>query len=155
MSIKTAIITGASGGIGKSLALRLASEYHVVLVARSKQALEAVNTQIVEAGGTAELVVADLTKQADRKKLYSMTQDRSIDLLVNNAGVGGQSDFISQDEAKIQTIIDLNITALTELTRHYAPRMKSGSAIMNIASVVGFVPFPSIAVYARPQKPMY
>ena len=146
--MKTTIITGASGGIGKSLALKLASEYEIILVARSEKALKAVQAEIKDSGGKAQAVVADLSVESGRKKLYAKTKNLLIDLLVNNAGVGGQSQFVEQNETKMQTIIDLNITALTEITRHYAPRMKEGQAIMNVASVIGFIPPASSAVYA-------
>ncbi|TXG77715.1 SDR family oxidoreductase [Patescibacteria group bacterium] len=146
--MKTAIVTGTSGGIGRSLAMKLASEYKVILVARSREKLKRVQTDIEESGGQAEIIVADLTSNECRQKLYRQAKGKQIDLLINNAGVGGQARFTEQDKAKIQTIIDLNITALTEICRHFAPNMKSGQAVINIASAVSFFPAPSVAVYA-------
>ncbi|MBY3045201.1 SDR family NAD(P)-dependent oxidoreductase [Rhizobium leguminosarum] len=141
----TALVTGASSGIGAIYARRLAKQgYNLILVARNGKRLQALATRLTdETGRTVETVVADLGNKAGLARVESvLKEDRSITLLVNNAGVGGTAPLLSADVEKMQEMIELNVTALTRLTYAAVPGFvaRGGGTIINIASIVAIAP---------------
>lgn len=153
MDKKVAVITGASGGIGEAFARLLASEgYDLVLAARSVDRLESLARDLSAARGIdARAIRADLAEAGAALKLAREIQGsgRPVSLLVNNAGFGSFGEFRSMDPGRIRDMIQVNITALTELTRALLPGMMDHgpSGILNVASTAAFLPGPLMAVY--------
>ncbi|MGZ4796315.1 MAG: SDR family NAD(P)-dependent oxidoreductase [Acidimicrobiia bacterium] len=139
----TAVITGASGGIGLEIARVLAADHDLVLVARSAAKLE----QLAEELGGARVVAADLSEPGGVAKVVAEAPD--ADVLVNNAGVGDFGPFAAADLDKTLAMIQLNVASLTALTRHYLPAMleRGDGRILNVASTASFQPGPLMAVY--------
>jgi short-subunit dehydrogenase len=138
----TALITGASTGIGAIYADRLAKRgYDLILVARNAGRLNAVaNRLTAETGRTVTPVPADLNKKADLAEVEAILRsNKSITMLVNNAGVGSVASVLKGDADEMEAMIDLNIKALTRLTYAAAPvfARKGAGTIINISSVVG------------------
>lgn len=150
---KTALITGASSGLGAEFAHQLArAKYRLVLVARDSQRLDAMRDSLLAAGAAAvEVLAADLTDDAARAAVSERLTDTAspVDLLVNNAGIGlGRTfDQVTPDDLRQQ--LELNCTAVLLLTRAAVPSMVSrgSGAIINVASVAGLFPNPG-ASYA-------
>jgi len=138
----TALITGASTGIGAVYADRLAMRGHdLILVARNGERLRKLADELGKASGRKiTTIVADLTDKAALASVEDVLRtDASITLLVNNAGIGSVASILQADVDTMEEMIELNITALTRLTYAAAPAFasrKSGT-IVNIASVVG------------------
>ena len=151
---ETALITGASSGIGKTFAIELASQKkNLVLVARSKDKLEQLATLLEQKEQIKTTVIAqDLTIPDAGQSLYDSikAQGLTIDLLINNAGFGDYGNFSERPLDKQITMIQLNITVLTELTGLFLPEMKQRSkgSIINVSSIAGFQPLPYMSVYA-------
>jgi short-subunit dehydrogenase len=149
----TALITGASGGIGYELAKLFAKDgYDLVLVARSGDKLSQVAAELQgQFGITVKTVALDLAAALAAKLLFDQLQSGGVvvDVLVNNAGFGTFGEFSGVAEEEILGQIQLNITALTELTRWFLPAMlaRRGGKIMNVASTAAFQPGPLMAVY--------
>ena len=148
----TTLITGASGGIGYELAKLFARDRHnLVLVARSADKLGQVGTELKTYGVTIKTIALDLAAPHAPKFLFDQLQSdgTTIGILVNNAGYGTFGDFAQMPEEEIRGQIDLNITALTQLTRLFLPAMiaRHSGRIMNVASTAGFQPGPLMAVY--------
>lgn len=150
---KTALITGASGGIGMELAKIHASKgNHLVLVARNLKKLEQLKSEIEnEHTVNVMLVKKDLSLADAALEVYQEVskQKIQIDYLINNAGFGDYGWFYKTNWEKEQQMINLNITALTQFCKLYLPEMvKRGSGkIMNVASTASFQPGPGMAVY--------
>ena len=141
----TALITGASSGIGAVYADRLAHQgYDLILVARNVERLRAAATLLTaQTGRTVEIVGADLTDPSDLAEVETLLRtDSSITLLVNNAGVGATAPLLAADVEKMHEMIDLNVTALTRLTYAAAPGFvaRGTGTIVNIASIVAIAP---------------
>jgi uncharacterized protein len=137
-----ALITGASTGIGAIYADRLAKRgYDLILVARNEQRLNAVADRLrAETGVQVTALAADLNDKVGLAAVETvLREDPNITMLVNNAGVGSVASILQADVAKMEAMIDLNITALTRLTYAAAPSfVASGTGtIINISSVVG------------------
>jgi uncharacterized protein len=152
MTSLTVLITGASGGIGYELAKLFARDHHnVVLVARSADKLAQVTNELQSYGVTVKTVALDLAEAPAPKFLFDQMQREgiAIDILINNAGFGAYGEFAQMRHQEILGQINLNITALTELTRFFLqPMLSRGSGrIMNVASTAGFQPGPLMAVY--------
>lgn len=148
----TALVTGASSGIGAVYAHRLAKRgYDLILVARNADRLSQLASRLTtETGRTIETLAADLGNKADLARIEDVLKtDASITLLVNNAGVGGTAPLLSSDVDKMQDMIDLNVTALTRLTYAAVPGFvaRGGGAIINIASIVAIAPEVLNGVY--------
>ena len=148
----TALVTGASSGIGAIYAHRLAKRgYDLILVARNAKRLSELASKLTrETGRTIETIPADLGKRADLARVETaLKSDRSITLLVNNAGVGGTAPLLASDVDKMQAIVDLNVTALMRLTYAAVPGFaaRGGGAIINIASIVAIAPEVLNGVY--------
>lgn len=148
----TALVTGASSGIGAIYAQRLAKRgYDLILVARNADRLSDLATKLTrETGRTVETIPADLGKKADLARVEAVLKsDRSITLLVNNAGVGGTAPLLASDVDKMQAMVDLNVTSLMRLTYAAVPGFvaRGGGAIINIASIVAIAPEVLNGVY--------
>ncbi len=147
--IRRALVTGASAGIGASFARQLSAHgVEVVLVARRGPRLEQVAAELP---GDAEVLVADLAEPAGRERVRARLVDvqRPVDLLVNNAGLGVYGALATQDEQRIRMLLEVNVTALVELTRAALPGLlaREVGGIINVGSTAGFLPGPYSAVY--------
>jgi uncharacterized protein len=151
---QTALITGASSGIGKALARRFAKHnFDLVLVARSADKLEALAEEVSRVHGiNAKAAPADLSQPGAVKKLaVSLKRGRhEVDVLVNNAGVLEYGAFLDVSAERHQELIDLNITGLTGMLAHFLPPMvaRGRGRVLNVASIAGFQPVPMLATYA-------
>ncbi|TFD94369.1 SDR family oxidoreductase [Jeotgalibacillus sp. R-1-5s-1] len=150
---KTALITGASSGIGLEFSKIMAREgFDLVLVARRQDLLENLKHELEAAHPIkATVIVMDLSMHENAEKLYDTVASSGthIDVLVNNAGFGDYGDFIETDPQKNHDMIQVNIMALTALTRLFSPAMvaRKQGGIINLASIVSFQPGPLMAVY--------
>lgn len=154
MSAGTALITGASSGIGHELAKRFAADGEdVVLVARRRERLEAIADELADDHGvTATVIARDLADPEGPRDLFEAVEDRDLAVtsLVNNAGFGNQGRF-DETEIGVETaMIDLNVTAVTRLTKLFVrPMVERGEGeILNTASMAGMAPTPTQAVYS-------
>jgi hypothetical protein len=149
----TALITGASSGIGRSLARLFAQDGHdLVLVARRADALQELAAEIVPAHGVRVwLFAVDLAKPAGVVVLMSELESAglTIDVLVNNAGFGMQGAFTALPVERQLDMIQLNVATLTALTGHLLPGMlaRGRGGVLNVGSLAGFQPGPFMAVY--------
>ena len=148
----TALVTGASTGIGALYAHRLAKRgYDLILVARNRDRLTTLAQRLTaETGRTVEVISADLNEKADLARVEeTLRNDASITLLVNNAGVGGTAPLVASDIDKMEQMINLNVTALTRLTYAVVPGFvaRGRGAIINIASIVAVAPEVLNGVY--------
>lgn len=147
----TALITGASSGIGLELAKIMAADnVNLVLVARSEQTLVAVKNDLVKQHGIdVSIISMDLSKPDAARQVWEATKDQAIDYLINNAGFGDFELFKDAELAKQSDMIQLNVTALTELTHLYLQGMlaRKQGRILNVASTAAFQPGPWMAVY--------
>ena len=148
-----ALITGASSGIGKELARIHASKNgDLVLVARREEELLALKSELEQTYKVAvEVFVCDLMSPHAANEVFEFVQSKNIqvEVLMNNAGLGGYGNFNERELSKELDMIQLNIVALTELTHLILPQMvarKSGK-ILNTASTAGFMPGPLQSVY--------
>jgi short-subunit dehydrogenase len=152
VNLGTAVVTGASTGIGAIYADRLARRgYDLILVARNGERLQAQADRLATAyGRTVRTIAADLTRDADLRRVEAVLRDDdAITLLVNNAGVGGTGPLLGSDVDKMQDLIALNVTALTRLTYAAAPGFvaRGRGALINIASIVAASPESLNGVY--------
>jgi short-subunit dehydrogenase len=148
----SALITGASSGIGAVYADRLARRGHdLVLTARDETRLQALASKLrSEVGVTVEVLRADLTKAEDLAKVEArLRDDPTISLLINNAGAAAPGGFAGADPDKLDNLIQLNITAVTRLAGAAMPRFlaEGRGAIVNISSVLGLAPEISFGIY--------
>ncbi|TIX06687.1 MAG: SDR family NAD(P)-dependent oxidoreductase, partial [Mesorhizobium sp.] len=139
----TAVITGASSGIGAVYADRLAGQgYDLVLVARRADRLQEVADRLAYAyGRKVKTIVADLAGDSDLRRVeQAIAADESVTLLVNNAGMGGLQVIAEADADSAERMIKVNVIALTRLTRAVLPGLlaRNRGAIVNIASVVAY-----------------
>lgn len=147
------LITGGSSGIGFALAEQFAKNgYDLVLVSRDKaKLLKAAGDLSKRYGAKADTFVADLSNTKEITDLYKWTKKQSIrvDVLVNNAGFGNYGLFVETSLDTELNEIDLNIRALTQLTKLFAQDMKKQGEgkILNVASIAAFMPGPYMAVY--------
>ena len=151
---KTAVVTGASSGIGLGYAHELAARgANLVLVARNKAVLEKIAAEIkAEHNVNIDVVALDLSKVTSGQELLDALNKLklSADVLINNAGFGTNNRVAKEDRAKIQQEIMLNVVTLVDLTTAVLPQMlaKDFGVIVNIGSTASFQPVPGMAVYA-------
>jgi uncharacterized protein len=149
----TALVTGASVGIGRALAAGLAAKGHgVTLVARRRERLEELATQLAgDHGVRAEVVSADLSDAEDRARLAEEVAARglAVEILVNNAGFGLYGPFPESLERELEQV-DLLVAAVVDLNARYLPPMleRGRGTIINISSTAGFQPLPGNGTYA-------
>ena len=150
----TALVTGASSGIGESIATCFAADgHHLVLVARSSDKLAEIAKRLAkEHGSKVTVMPADLSKPDSAQVLASALKRKriAIDVLVNNAGVLDHGAFADIEAARHQALIDLNISGLTAMIANFLPGMieRGRGRILNVASIAAFQPVPSLATYA-------
>ena len=147
-----ALVTGASSGIGADLARELAKDGHdLVLSARTVAPMNALAVELEAYGARSVVIAADLGRPGAAAELASELETRGlqIDVLVNNAGLGGIGRFDQMEPQRISDMLLVNIVALTELTRFLLPGMvarRRGKVLM-VASTASFQPGPRMAVY--------
>lgn len=150
----TALVTGASEGIGRELARVFASErFDVVLVARSADRLEELAGELRSRYGVrAEAIPMDLAQDGAPQRLFEETRHRElhVDILVNNAGVMEFGSFVDAPLERLATMVSLNVRAFTLISRLYVEPMIVAryGHLLNVASAAAFVPMPSLAAYA-------
>lgn len=151
----TALITGASAGIGGELARQLARRAgSLVLVARRLDRLEELQRELTTRDPNLNVLIraTDLADaaQVDELCAWLAQQKIAVDFLINNAGVGDVGPFASSDPQRVTDMIAVNITALTALTHRLLPAMISArrGAVMNISSAASFLPIAGMGVYA-------
>lgn len=150
---KTALITGASSGIGLELARLFALDgYDIVAVARRMERLKDLKAELERMGNVkVTIITADLSKPGAGERVYNEVVDRNIrvDALVNNAGFGGSGEFIERDWKQDNSMVHVNVVSLVELTHFFAADMaeRRTGEILNIASMAAFLPGPLQAVY--------
>jgi uncharacterized protein len=149
----TALITGASSGIGTELARQLAADNHdLILVARRTDRLEAVATPLRAAGATVKVIAMDLLQQDAVARLAQQIDSSGlrVDVLVNNAGFGLSGPFVDSDAEAVNDMLTLNMVRLTAMTRRFVqPMLRRGRGrVLNVASLAGFQPAgPGMTVY--------
>lgn len=149
----TALITGASAGLGLEYAKLFAADKHdLVLVARRKDRLDALATELAAAHGVkVHVVAADLMEPAAAQQIVDAVAALGVEVesLVNNAGFGTNGAFWELDPAKERGMIEVNVTALVVLTRAFLPGMvkRKRGRVLNIGSTAGFQPGPFMAGY--------
>ena len=150
---KTALITGASGGIGAAFAKALATTgTHLILVARSEEKLHTLASQLASQYAIrVEVIVADLSSVGVAHMVFEKTQQRglTVDILINNAGIGTYGQFDTLDTEREQQEILLNVATLVDLTHFFLPSMVEHhqGAVINVASLAAYQPTPYMAVY--------
>lgn len=153
MARRTALVTGASGGIGEAFARRLAADHDVILVARNRDRLAALADELghQHPDGAFTVHPADLARTTDVQALIdSIVADGVVvDLLVNNAGFGSHGSFAEADTDTLAGQVQLNCMAVVALTRALLPSMieRGGGGVINVASTAAFQPVPTMAVY--------
>ncbi len=150
---KTALITGASLGIGKALATEFArGGYNLILAARSLSKMQEIAESLQrEYGVTATVIAADLQTEGGAAQLHADIKSRGItlDALVNNAGFGTFGDFHKSELADELAMMQLNMNTVVALTRLFMPDLLATKGkVMNVASTAAFQPVPTMAVYA-------
>jgi short-subunit dehydrogenase len=151
----TALITGASSGLGAEFARQLAPGAEtLVLVARRGEHLDALKgeLEVGHPGLKVFVYVMDITRENQNRDFIGWLEREKIrvNFLINNAGMGDRGPFASGDWAKMHAMIELNVVALTRLTHHLLPVLREGGrgAILNVSSIAGLLPLPDMAVYA-------
>lgn len=149
---KKALVTGASGGIGKHIAMALAKRGAQVVIhyGGNAEAADAVQKEIEQAGGEAICVQADMTKAEEIERLYDDAEDAvgRLDIVVNNAGVPGGSLLTDLDLDTVDNLINVNFRAVALSLQQAGKRMNDGGAIVNISSMLGTRPLPGTSVYS-------
>ncbi|MFU2317088.1 SDR family NAD(P)-dependent oxidoreductase [Rahnella sp. PCH160] len=152
MTKASVLITGASTGIGAVYAERFARRGHdLVLVARDKARLETLAERLRQENGiSVDVLPADLTQTSDLAVVEArLREDAQIGILINNAGIAQSGSFTEQTPDSIESLIALNVTALTRLASAVAPRLVQAGegSIVNISSIVGLAPEFAMTVY--------
>lgn len=147
-----ALITGASSGIGLDLAKLMVPNFDLIITARNQGDLERIARELESAHGNhVHVIPADLAKAEAPQQLFSEIERRGlqVDILVNNAGFGSYGAFAESNPETSLDMVEVNIAALTALTRLALPGMieRKRGRIMNVASTAGFQPGPFMAVY--------
>jgi len=147
----TVLLTGASGGIGRALALELARRgARLMLAARDASKLEELRRDVVRIGGTATIVAADLTSSSDRDRVVSGAQKFGVDVLINNAGSNHLGLFADQDAQSIERLIACNVLAPMQLTRQMLAHLvgRQRACIVNVGSILGSIATPGQTAYS-------
>lgn len=150
---KTVLLTGASSGIGKALAHEFASNgYNLIGVARNKQKLDEMASEIQEKHGVqVSLIAKDLARDGAAQEVYDEVKqmNRTVNILVNDAAVGQRGNFVDISPERYSELIHLNVMTMTHLTRLFLKDMtdRNEGKILNLGSIAGFQPGPLVAVY--------
>lgn len=150
---KTALITGASKGLGKAMALSLAGAgAHIALVARDATKLNDVNSEIESAGGTASVFLADVSQEESVRQLERdvTSQLGQIQILINNAGTNIRKNLIDFTLDEWRTVLDTNLTSVFLMCRSFVPHMKGTGygRILNMSSIMSHVSLPGRTAYS-------
>jgi short-subunit dehydrogenase len=150
---RRAIVTGASSGIGRAVAMELArSGVHLVVVARREDRLRQLVHEIATQGGAAEPIVGDVTDPQTRQRAIDAAQSKlgGLDILVNNAGVGALGPFQDASVGRVRRVMEINFFALVEMTRLALPLLKQGvrPIVVNVSSIVGHRGVPNRSEYS-------
>jgi short-subunit dehydrogenase len=151
---KVALVTGASRGIGEATAHELAARgYALVLAARSVEPLQHVAADLIRAGASALAVPTDMSRMAEVERLarIALAQFGRVDVVVQNAGVGGSGKtLLDLEDAQVDALLDTNLTAPILLTRLLLPQMieRGSGSIIFIASVAGSIGLPTSTIYS-------
>lgn len=150
----TALVTGASSGIGAAIARELAGRGHaLVLVARREERLRSLADELGEAHGVSvEVQARDLAESSERDRLAEAVSagGRFVEILVNNAGFGSRGRFVRNDRERMVGMVRLNVEAVVDLSGRFLPGMaeRGRGAVINVASTASFQPLPGAATYA-------
>jgi hypothetical protein len=150
---QTALVTGASAGIGQAMARLLAErDYDLILVARREALLRELARSVREASRVrVEVVPVDLCRDCAAGEVVQAVRDRemTVDVLVNSAGFGAQGPFAEADADELDRLLHVNIFTLTKLTRSFLPSMLSRArgGVINLASIAAYMPGPLMATY--------
>jgi short-subunit dehydrogenase len=145
----TALVTGASSGIGLEIAQELARRnYDVILVARREDKLLEL-ASLLEKYVDVKVIPLNLALDEAPQQLYEKLRGRRIDMLVNNAGFGAYGMFATSDFINLNEMLHVNMVALTKLTRLFLPAMiaQGSGRIMNVSSIAAYFPGPLMAIY--------
>ena len=151
----SAVITGASAGLGVEFSRQLAPRARrLVLVARREDALQTVRQELLLLNPNLEILIcaADVSTSTGRQRVaHKIAESQTaVNLLINNAGLGDYGSFESAEPARIQEQIDVNITGLVQLTHDLLPMLRENqpAGILNVSSLAGVLPLPEMAIYA-------
>ncbi|NBB83403.1 MAG: SDR family NAD(P)-dependent oxidoreductase [Alphaproteobacteria bacterium] len=155
MRYRSALITGATSGIGAAFARHLPPETGLVLTGRDDEALAAAHGRAHRRGQPVETVTADLTVEAERQTVIARAKAAEIDLLINNAGMGGLGGILDRPAETERATIELNVVAMAELTRALLPGMIGRAegegrraGVILLSSSLAFSPVPYFATYS-------
>jgi NAD(P)-dependent dehydrogenase (short-subunit alcohol dehydrogenase family) len=156
LSGRIALVTGASRGIGRAIARKLAAEGAFVLIHYGANAdkARAVLAEIVAAGGSGAVVGADVTDVAAIARMFGAidgilaSRGGRLDILVNNAGIGVQGDVETTSEANFDRVFATNVKGLLFVSQRAVPRLRDGGRIINLSSMVGHNAYPGAIAYA-------
>jgi uncharacterized protein len=151
---RSALITGASSGLGAAFSSVLPSTTDLLLTARNESALRQVAGETRKEGRRVEIVAADLSMPIGRDAVVKACEDREVDLLINNAGMGTYAPFLETELHALEATITVNVLAPVVLARRLLPGMierarlaERRAGIINVSSSAAFVPVPTMAVY--------
>ncbi|MBK8088811.1 MAG: SDR family NAD(P)-dependent oxidoreductase [Chitinophagaceae bacterium] len=143
---KTALITGASEGLGREFAKQLVTNgYNITAVARNENKLKQLVNEI---GNNHSYIVADLTTVEGQDKIVQTILEQHFDLLINNAGIGAVGKFTELPLEKYEEVLTLNIQTVVKLSYAYLKTAKAGDALINVSSSLAFMPMPAVGLYA-------
>ncbi len=153
LSGKIALITGASKGLGKAMALALSQAgATIALVSRDETKLQAVKREVEESGGKAELFIADVKDEQQVERLEAEVSKRlgKIQILVNNAGVNLRKNLIDFSLSEWQSVMDTNLTSVFLMCRKFVPHMRGTGygRILNMTSIMSHVSLPQRSAYS-------
>lgn len=154
-TIKRALITGAGGGIGAAFAEELPASVDLLLAGRNRERLLALQAKLLHPGRQVEICIADLSTPTGVDELIAAAQDFSIDLLINNAGVGRLGRVVDNPPQAERDTVMVNVFAVVALTRALLPAMiaradvgQTRAGVIIVASTAAFAPVPYFATYA-------
>ncbi len=150
---KTALITGASKGLGKAMALSLSEAgATIALVSRDEQKLAAVKSEIEQSGGKATVFVADVRYEEEVQRLESKISDRlgKVQILINNAGINLRKNLIDFTLDEWRSVMDSNLTSVFLMCRAFVPHMKGSGygRILNMTSIMSHISLPGRSAYS-------
>lgn len=153
LSGKTALITGASKGLGKAMAMSLSrAGVSIALVSRDLEKLNAVRDEIANSGAKAKVFVADVTDEQSIGRLQNDVSDQlgNVQILINNAGINIRKNLTEFSLAEWRSVLDTNLTSVFLMCRAFVPRMKGSGygRILNMTSIMSHVSLPARSAYS-------